>query len=122
MGIHTGLEHCVCSPAGLHIGNNPSPTHISKSLDYLNNHILFYTILFLGRRKKSSKSNLLDEIETEKIESADKASSEEEILFIKTPIHFLKSLTTICLTIQGGRGHWAFHYTGSQSFMITFSY
>ena len=83
---------------------------------------MFYTILFLGRRKKSSKSNLLDEIETEKIESADKASSEEEILFIKTPIHFLKSLTTICLTIQGGRGHWAFHYTSSQSFMITFSY
>ena len=88
MGIHTGLEHCVCRPAGLGIGNNPSPTPISKSLNYLNNHIVFYTILFLGRRKKSSKSNLLDEIETEKIESADKASSEEEILFIKTPIHF----------------------------------
>ena len=46
--------------------------------------------LFIGRRKKSSKSNLLDEIETEKIESADKASSEEEILIKSFCVRVIK--------------------------------
>ncbi len=55
--------------------------NLSSGVVYLAFFMYFFYIL--GRRKKSSKSNLLDEIETEKIESADKASSEEEIL-IKT--------------------------------------